>query len=122
MEGVFVCLPGTTSSNCKEGNHQLPKSNGFQTSLQCLGAAAAVVASDIPDWQDAYQGGDVGGLLGAMLKPVGGFGKLLTVLLSLSVAGNNAGTFYSISLNLQIAAPALSKIPRNVFSVIATAM
>lgn len=58
----------------------------------------------------------------AMLHPVGGFGKFLTVLLSLSVAGNIAATFYSMSINLQLFVPFLWVVPRYVFSVVGTAM
>lgn len=76
----------------------------------------------VPDWEIGYAGGNVGGLLEAMLHPVGGFGKFLTVLLSLSVAANIAATFYSISINLQVLIPALLHVPRYVFSIVATAM
>jgi len=57
-----------------------------------------------------------------MLSPVGGFGKFLMVLLSLSVMGNIAATFYSISLNFQIMFPFLVRVPRYIFSVIGTAI
>ena len=57
-----------------------------------------------------------------MLSPLGNFGKFLTVLLSLSVAGNNSVAFYSISINLQVFMPILAAVPRYVFSVVATAM
>jgi purine-cytosine permease-like protein len=81
----------------------------------------AAVASN-PDWELGYEGGNVGGLLAAMLQPVGGFGKFLTLLLSLSVAANISATFYSISINLQIFIPILSRVPRYFLSVVATAM
>ena len=77
---------------------------------------------NVPDWEAGYAGGNVGGLLEAMLHPVGGFGKFLTVLLSLSVAANNAATFYSFSINMQILIPSLVVVPRYVFSIVATAM
>ena len=64
----------------------------------------------------------MGGLLEAMLSPLGNFGKFLMVLLSLSVAGNNVVAFYSISLNLQVFIPVLAGVPRYVFSIVATAM
>lgn len=57
-----------------------------------------------------------------MLSPVGRFGKFLMVLLALSVMGNIAATFYSISLNLQIIFPILVRVPRYVFSIVGTAM
>ncbi len=76
----------------------------------------------VPDWQQGYAGGNVGGLLAAMLQPLGKFAKFLTVLLSLSLAANNAPTFYSMSLNMQIFLPFLAVVPRYVFSVVATAV
>jgi len=97
-------------------------SDSPQVTIQCLGAAVVVAASSVPEWEEGYTGGNVGGLLEAMLHPVGGFGKFLTILLSLSVAGNITATFYSISLNLQIFIPALVIVPRYVFSIVATAM
>ena len=76
----------------------------------------------MPDWQQGYTGGNVGGLLEAMLRPVGNFGKFLTVLLSLSVAPNIAASFYSVSLNMQVLVPFLVVVPRYVFSIVVTAM
>jgi hypothetical protein len=57
-----------------------------------------------------------------MLRPTGNFGKFLTVLLSLSVTGNIAATFYSVSLNIQVFIPWLVIVPRYVFSLLATAV
>ncbi|KAF8726540.1 hypothetical protein AX14_007745 [Amanita brunnescens Koide BX004] len=90
--------------------------------LQSLGAAAAVASTYVTQWGDGYQGGNVGGLLAAMLGPTGRFGKFLTFLLSLSVAGNIAATFYSVCLNLQVFMPFLVVVPRYVFSIVATAI
>jgi len=90
--------------------------------LQCFGAAAAIAASSVPIWDQGYSNGNVGGLLEAMLRPLGNFGKFLTVLLSLSVVGNNVATFYSLSLNIQAFIPILVKTPRYVFSIVATAI
>ncbi|KAK0192388.1 permease for cytosine/purines, uracil, thiamine, allantoin-domain-containing protein [Armillaria mellea] len=77
--------------------------------LQCLGAAVAASVSLVPAWDKGYAGGNVGGLLEAMLQPVGNFGKFLTVLLSLSVAGNIAPTLYSMCLNIQVFIPVLNR-------------
>lgn len=94
-----------------------------QISLQCLGAALAVNAPAVPAWDAGFAGGEnIGGLLAAILQPTGGFGKFLTVLLSLSVTGNIAATFYSISLNVQVFIPWLVIVPRYAFSVLATAV
>jgi len=53
-----------------------------------------------PDWADAYSSGSVGGLLGAVLAPVGGFGKFCLVLLALSIVANNIPNNYSVSTRI----------------------
>ncbi|KIK95841.1 hypothetical protein PAXRUDRAFT_139812 [Paxillus rubicundulus Ve08.2h10] len=89
--------------------------------LECLGAAAVLAAPNVPSWNAGYgTAGNVGGLLEAMLSPVGNFGKFLTVMLSLSVTGNIACSLYSICFNFQVLAPGLSKVPRYVFSIVGT--
>ena len=90
--------------------------------LQILGAAVAIASTYVMSWGDGYDGGNVGGLLAAMLSPTKGFGKFLTFLLSLSTAGNIAATFYSISINLQVLMPFLVVVPRYAFSIVAMAM
>jgi len=92
----------------------------FQIPLQCTGAAVIASATSVPLWEQSYINGDVGGLLKAMLEPAHGFGKFLVILLSLSVVGNMAMTFYSISLNLQLFVPFFLKVPRYVFSTVGT--
>ena len=95
-------------------------SDRVQIALQCLGAAAAISAPSVPEWNAGYTGGNVGGLLNAMLSPVGGFGKFLMVLLSLSVTGTNTPTIYSMCMEFQVLIPQLVVVPRYVFSVVAT--
>ncbi|KAF8991745.1 cytosine-purine permease [Cyathus striatus] len=90
--------------------------------VQSTGAAVAAAASGVPAWNEGYSGGNVGGLLEAMLRPIGGFGKFLTVLLSLSVVPNMAAAFYSFSLNVQVVFPPFVAVPRYVFSIAATAI
>lgn len=90
--------------------------------MQSLGAIVGACVPNVPEWEAGYEQGSVGGLLAAMLAPVGGFGKFLMVLLALSVMGNIAATFYSISLNFQIIFPPLVRVPRYVFSIVGTAM
>ncbi|KAG1831036.1 permease for cytosine/purines, uracil, thiamine, allantoin-domain-containing protein [Suillus variegatus] len=89
--------------------------------LECLGAAAVLASFTVPSWNAGYgPAGDIGGLLEAMLSPVGNFGKFLTVLLSLSVTGNIACTLYSMCFNFQVMIPAMSRVPRYVFSILGT--
>ncbi len=87
-----------------------------------MGAAAAITAPVVPAWDAGYAGGNVGGLVDAMLQPVGKFGKVLMVFVSLSVTGNNAPTIYSFGMSFQTFMPLLVVVPRYVFSVIATAV
>lgn len=74
------------------------------------------------DWKAGFADDNVGGLLNAMLSPVGGFGKVLMVLLSLSMTGNNAPTIYSMGIAFQTLVPQLAAVPRYVFSVLATVL
>ena len=90
--------------------------------MQCLGAAVAIAAPTVPSWNAGYADGSVGGLIGAMVSPAGGFGKFLTVLIALSVTANVAPTLYSFCLSFQVFMPFLVVVPRYVFSIVATAM
>jgi hypothetical protein len=49
---------------------------------------------DVPEWQDAYAAGGIGGLMGAGLSPAGGFGKFLLVLLALSIVANSESHYF----------------------------
>jgi purine-cytosine permease-like protein len=97
-------------------------SDNLQITLQCLGAAAAISAPSVPNWDAGYIDGNVGGLINAMLSPVGDFGKFLMVLLTLSVTATNAPMMYSMCIDFQIFIPPLVAVPRYVFSVFATVL
>jgi purine-cytosine permease-like protein len=90
--------------------------------LMILGAAIGGAIPSIPEWTDAYAQGSIGGVMLAMLKPAGGFGKFIAVVLAFSLLGNVAGTMYSISIQFQVLHPWLWRIPRYVFSIITTAI
>ncbi|KAL5514386.1 hypothetical protein ACEPAG_2474 [Sanghuangporus baumii] len=90
--------------------------------IQCLGAAFAVSIPVVPSWSAAYVDQSLGDLFVAVLEPTGGFGKFLTVLLSLSVTANIAPTMYSFGLTFQVFIPYCAHLPRFVFSVLATAI
>lgn len=87
-----------------------------------LGAAIGGAVSSTPEWEAGYESHAVGGVLGAMLIPAGGFGKFVLVVLSLTLLGNIAATMYSTTLNFQILIPQLVVVPRYVFSIVITAM
>ncbi|KDR72650.1 hypothetical protein GALMADRAFT_126262 [Galerina marginata CBS 339.88] len=90
--------------------------------VQSLGAAVAIAATSIPEWNDNFAGGNVGGLIEAVYRPLGGFGKFLTVIMSLSVAPNLVSIFYSASLNYQVIIPRLVVVPRYVFTLLSAAI
>ena len=60
------------------------------------GAACMAATTANPEWAAAYKSGSVGGLIGAVLAPVGGFGKFCLVLLSFSIVANNIPNNYSV--------------------------
>ncbi|KAJ0305389.1 hypothetical protein Brms1b_010845 [Colletotrichum noveboracense] len=90
--------------------------------LMILGAAIASSIPLEPAWQQAYDKNLVGGVLSAMLTPASTFGKIVTVVLSFTLLGNIAATSYSITLNFQLLAPALKRVPRSVFALLVTAI
>ncbi|KAH9844159.1 permease for cytosine/purines, uracil, thiamine, allantoin-domain-containing protein [Rhodofomes roseus] len=86
--------------------------------VECLGAAAMTTLTAKTTWADAYDASSVGGLLGAGLTgPMGGFGRFLLVILSLSIIANNIPNIYSLALTFQNIHPYAQAIPR-VFIVI----
>jgi len=91
--------------------------------VQILGAAFAAAIPNNPTW--AMEEGDLAGLLHAVLLPSGQhFTRFLLVILAFSVAGNIAPTMYSFCLSFQVMIPSdiTARIPRYVFSILATAI
>ncbi|THH07047.1 hypothetical protein EW145_g3654 [Phellinidium pouzarii] len=89
---------------------------------QCLGAALGAAIPLVPSWNAAYSEQSIGNLFATILAPTHGFGKFLTVLLSLSVTANIAPTMYSFGLTFQVFLPICAHLPRYLFSVLATAV
>ncbi|EXJ84727.1 NCS1 family nucleobase:cation symporter-1 [Capronia epimyces CBS 606.96] len=90
--------------------------------LMILGAAIGGAAPNVPSWSDGYDRYSAGGVLEAMLKPAGGFGKFVAVILAFSLLGNIAATMYSVTLNCQLLIPVLVRVPRAAFAVLYTAV
>lgn len=88
--------------------------------LQCLGAAFATTAFSQPEWFEAYGQYNVGGLLGAALKPLGRFGEFCTVILAFSVFAACAPTMYSLGVSFQCITPFFTRVPRYAFSISST--
>ena len=61
-----------------------------------IGAAFTAAAPGVPSWSTRFKdGSDMGGLIGAVLAPAGGFGKFLLVLIAVSTSSACAPTIYS---------------------------
>lgn len=88
--------------------------------MQLLGAATFTGTYTNQKWNQAYEINNVGGLLGASLSSLGGFGKFILVLFSLSIVACNIPNIYSLSLSTQVIAPIFYRIPRFLYTVIGT--
>lgn len=66
----------------------------------------------------AYKGSSGGDLLAAALKPQGGFGTFLLVLLALSIIANNIPNDYSLGLSMQVLGGAAQRVNRAVWTVL----
>jgi purine-cytosine permease-like protein len=71
-------------------------------------------------WGDAYNSEELGGLLGAVLQPLGGFGKFLLVVFTLSIVANNIINVYSFPLSLMVITKYFVYVPQFVFVLLIT--
>ncbi|KAM5536808.1 hypothetical protein V8D89_009526, partial [Ganoderma adspersum] len=86
-----------------------------------LGAAFAAASVTVPSWRAGLgDGGDVGGLVAAVLAPTGKFGKFLLVLLSLTAPSACAPTMYTVCTSFMTVHRAFAKLPRFVVAIIST--
>lgn len=88
--------------------------------LMVLGAAIGACVPNIASWNTGYTLYSAGGVLEAMLRPAGGFGKFIAVLLAFSLIGNVSASMYTISLNFQALARPAARVPRTVYAVLTT--
>ncbi|GAA5991671.1 hypothetical protein JCM10908_001086 [Rhodotorula pacifica] len=90
--------------------------------VECLGALMMSTFVDKPSWGERYDNGGLGGLLGAGLSPLGGFGKFLLVVLALSIVTNNIPNVYSFALTVQSFHKYIQRIPRFFLCIVCTAI
>lgn len=88
--------------------------------LQILGAALTTTLSQSAIYQAAWNDNGVGGLIGAILEPLGGFGKFLLVLLAFGIVACNVPTSYSVCLSIQSMAKPLQRVPQWVWTIVTT--
>jgi NCS1 nucleoside transporter family len=82
--------------------------------LETLGMAFTTFAA----WGTIFANGLVGDLLAAVVKPLGGFGTLILVLLALSVIANNIPNDYSLGLSVQVFGRPFQRVKRYVWTLI----
>ncbi|GAA5990986.1 hypothetical protein JCM5350_001839 [Sporobolomyces pararoseus] len=84
--------------------------------------SASFAALTKASYATAFEEESLGGVVGEILKPAGGFGKFLLVILCLSVTSANTANTYSGALCLQSLHPILMKVPRIFFVILFTAI
>jgi len=65
----------------------------------------------------AYKGASGGDLLADALKPLGGFGSFLLILLALSIIANNIPNAYSIGLSMQVLGKSFQRVNRIIWTL-----
>lgn len=74
-------------------------------------------------YKKGYDDASTGGLLAALLFPqIGGWGKACMVLLALSIVATNCPNVYSVSLTMKVIGEWTDRVPRFVWTIIATAV
>ncbi|GAA5885002.1 hypothetical protein JCM16303_006511 [Sporobolomyces ruberrimus] len=84
--------------------------------------SASFAALTKASYATAFEEESLGGVVGEILRPAGGFGKFLLVILCLSVTSANTANTYSGALCLQSLHPILMKVPRIFFVILFTAV
>jgi len=86
--------------------------------LETLGLGLVSALSSVPAWNKAFTNGSVGGLLSAIVSPLGAFGTLILELLALSVVANNIPNDYSLGLSMQVLGRWFQSVKRYVWTLI----
>ncbi|KAK6338699.1 purine-cytosine permease [Orbilia brochopaga] len=89
---------------------------------EILGAAIFMGTFTSDVYKAGYENGKIGGLFGAVLveDSLGNFGNFCLVILALSIIGNNCPNIYSIGLSVQVLSSHLQRVPRFVWTLVAT--
>ncbi|KAK0734351.1 purine-cytosine permease [Lasiosphaeria miniovina] len=88
---------------------------------ELLGAAIMTATIHDEAYLNAYLESGIGGILGAvLLPPLGRFGEFCLAILALSIIANNCPNIYSVSLSLQVLAKETQRVPRFIWTFLAT--
>src|SRR5205823_9456322 len=86
--------------------------------LETLGLVLISSLASVAAWKTAFANGSVGGLLAAVVNPLGGFGTFILVLLALSVVANNIPNDYSLGLSMQVLGKTFQRVKRYIWTLI----
>ncbi|KAL3435842.1 eukaryotic translation initiation factor 3 subunit G-domain-containing protein [Aspergillus tetrazonus] len=89
--------------------------------VEMLGVAV-MTATDIKGskYDLGYATSGNGGLIAAVLQPLGGFGDFCLVILALSIVANNCPNFYSVALTVQVLSRYAQRVPRFIWTFLGT--
>ncbi|CUM53149.1 uncharacterized protein AC631_05843 [Debaryomyces fabryi] len=90
------------------------------TFVALISIICGTIAYSYKPWNDAYLEYGVGGLINESCKPWGNFGKLIVVLLYISLVCNNIMNTYSSAFEFQLIDPKLALIPRWCWAILCT--
>lgn len=90
------------------------------TFVALISIICGTIAYSYKPWNDAYLEFGVGGLINEACKPWGNFGKLIVVLLYISLVCNNIMNTYSSAFEFQLIDPKLASIPRWCWAILCT--
>ncbi|KAI1397003.1 permease for cytosine/purines, uracil, thiamine, allantoin-domain-containing protein [Hypoxylon fuscum] len=90
---------------------------------ELLGLAVATAMASNEAYLNSYNDAHIGGMLAQVLVPkLGHFGEFCLVILGLSIIGNNCPNIYSVSLSLQVLSEKTRRVPRFIWTLVATAV
>ncbi|OJJ01265.1 hypothetical protein ASPVEDRAFT_82789 [Aspergillus versicolor CBS 583.65] len=87
--------------------------------IEMLGVAlmsATTINGGDNKYQAGYDASGNGGVIGAVLDPLGGFGKFCLVILALSIVANNCPNIYSVGLTCQVLSRYAQRVPRFIWT------
>ena len=90
--------------------------------LLIFGAAIGGAIPNMPAWKESFEGYGIGGVMAEILVPIGGFGKVILVVLALSIIGNVAISMYSVALCLQMILPVFANVHRFIWVTVTMAL
>lgn len=90
------------------------------TFVALISIICGTIAYSYKPWNDAYQEFGVGGLINESCKPWANFGKVIVVLLYVSLVCNNIMNTYSSAFEFQLIDPKFALIPRWCWAILCT--